>query len=130
MKPLIEMDNRREAATPGPWKVANKLRGYYGVVRDEVDFCVGSQNKPSHWSQFIAQAAHGNYFESESDAQKNMEFIAHSITDHERMSKALKYALKELKEEARCYCNLPTYKCGYCLREEKIQSILEGKNED
>jgi len=60
---------------------------------------------------------------------QSAEHLKRLITDHERMSKALKKAIDILKErhawadESGKYSTLE----GICLRD--IQSILEGKNE-
>lgn len=114
MTPLEIMDKRREAATKGPW-----YQWRFGKGRL---ITLGKGDKTGAYDGFSNEI--GSVFRRGDGI-----FIAHSITDHERMSRALRYVLKELKKESQCYCNLPTYTCGYCLREKKIQSILEGKDE-
>lgn len=99
MKILDEMNGRRKAASPGPWRRKCEF-GYWGVATN----------------------GNGEFSTGNSEQQGlDAEFVAHSITDCERYSKVVEYFLKHLDGQID-FSPRPDLKQF----RENIEDILEG----
>ena len=107
-KKLKEIRERCEAAAKGPWDVdAN-----WGVIRKDREYAVETDHGScKSWALYIARAEHAHSFKAGSDADKNMQFIAHARTDVPMLLEMLEatidwedvYTLKALEKIAEKY---------------------------
>lgn len=88
-----EIRQRAEKATSGPWLGNNE--GCFVDGDDADGVCTVHNHGTRSWSRVVATPAHGHAGAEDSEAHRNMEFIAHARTDIPALLAALEEVTKE-----------------------------------